>query len=91
MAVDGETPIASSPRTLVCEPEEVEGFRTFLTAPLSIRRRKASEFQQARFPVMQLQPELGEARPELFQTGRRVETRQYRGFGSQYLPVLFAV
>ena len=61
MTVDDETSVALSPRTLGCEAEEIEGLLSFLPAPFAIRRCKATEFQQARFPVMQLHPELGEA------------------------------
>ena len=61
------------PRALVREAKEVEGFRSFLRhAPLPIRRRIATEFDQACLPVVQLQPELGETRPEFLQTRLRL-------------------
>jgi len=69
MTEDGEIPVASSPRTLVCDSEEIEGLGSFLPAAFAILRCEASEFQQAFFAIIQLQPELGEGHLEFIQIG----------------------
>lgn len=74
MPMDGETPVLPRPGTLMCKTQEIKSLRLPPTTPAS-SVRIASEFYQACFPIMQLQPKLGETRPEILQTRQRLIMR----------------
>ena len=74
VSMDREPAVLSSLGTLVREAKKVESFRSAFAAPFTAFARIATELDQTRFPIIQLQAELGEPRAEFFQTRRRLVT-----------------
>ena len=72
--MNGEPALLSCLGTLVREAKEVESFRPALSVSFSSFDRITAELDQTRFPLVQLQAELGEPRAEFFQTRRRLVT-----------------
>ncbi len=72
--MDREPAVLSGLGALVREAKKVESFRSAFAAPFTVFARIATELDQTRFPIVQLQAKLGETRAELFQTRRRLVT-----------------
>ena len=70
--MDREPAVLACLGTLVREAKKVKRFWPALAASLSTFDRIAAELDQARFPFVQLQSELGKPRAEFLQT-RRLE------------------
>jgi len=70
MSMDREPTLLASLGTLVREAKKVESFRPTLAASFTPFACIATEFDQTRFPFVQLQAKLDKPRAEFFQTRR---------------------
>ena len=70
VAMNGEPALLSCLGTLVREAKKVKRLRPALSVSFSSFDRITAELDQTRFPLVQLQAELGEPRAEFFQTRR---------------------
>ncbi len=68
--MDREPAVLARLGTLVREAKKFKRFRPALAASLASFDRIATELDQTRFPVVELQSELGEPRAEFLQTRR---------------------